>query len=345
MPDSDFLKSFFAGNPPKNIRMLAARGLVPIPPGEMLLLLVRLLQDSDQEVAQRAEETLNGWDEKEIATQIKASECSQEVLEHFAGSTLPAIQEAIILNPRAPAALVANLASCVAAPLLETILYNRTRLLDSPEVLQQIKLNPAATPEILRLVEEMETEFFGGKKRAYTVSESDQIAPARTENIELEAELAPGDLALEGLPIDPQEREAAILNRIGAMTVRQKIQLALMGTREARSVLIRDTNKEVSRSVLQSPKLTVIEIEAFAAMRNTSEEVLRLIGTSKKWTRSYAVTHNLVKNPKTPPMISQRLLSQLHPKDLLMLSRDRGIPEALKRSAERMIKQRNVSKS
>jgi hypothetical protein len=345
MPDSDVLKSFSAGNPPKSIRMIAARGLVPIPPGEMLLLLVRLAQDSDQEVAQRAKETLNGWNEKEIVTRLEASECSQEVLEHFAGSTLPAIQEAIILNPHAPAALIANLASCVATPLLETILYNRTRLLDSPEILQEIKLNPAATPEILRLVEEMETEFFGSKKRAYTVTESDQSAPARRENIELEVELPPGDLALEGLPIDPQEREAAILSRIGAMTVRQKIQLARMGTREARSVLIRDTNKEVSRSVLQSPKLTVTEVEAFAAMRNASEDVLRLIGSSKNWTRSYAVTHNLVKNPKTPPMVSQRLLSRLHPKDLMMLSRDRGIPEALKRSAERMLKQRNAPKS
>jgi hypothetical protein len=345
MPDSDFLKSFFARNPPKSLRMVAARGLVPMPASEMLLLLVRLAQDSDQEVAQKAEETLNRWNEKEVATQLKATECSQEVLEHFAGSTIPAIQEAIILNPLAPAASIANLASYVATPLLETILYNRTRLLDSPEVLQKIKLNPAATPEILRLVEEMETEFFGGKKRAYTVSESDQIAPGHTESIELEAELAPEDLALEGLPVDPQEREAAILNRIGAMTVRQKIQLALMGTREARAVLIRDTNKEVARSVMQSPKLTATEVESFAAMRNTSEDVLRLIGTSRTWTKNYAVIHNLVKNPKTPPMISHRLLSQLHPKDLLMLSRDRGIPEALKRNAERMIKQRAVSKS
>jgi hypothetical protein len=171
------------------------------------------------------------------------------------------------------------------------------------------------------------------------------MAPAATGNVELETELAPADLELEGLPTDPEEREAAILNRISTMTVRQKIQLALMGTREARSILIRDTNKEVWRSVLLSPKLAAIEVEAFAAMRNVPEDALRLIGNSKTWTRSYAVTHNLVKNPKTPPTTSQRLLSHLHSKDLLMLSRDRGIPEAVKRSAERMIKQRNASKS
>ncbi|MBZ5495892.1 MAG: hypothetical protein LAP85_05775 [Acidobacteriia bacterium] len=342
MADNDLLKSFFEGSPPKNIRMLAAGGLVPVPQEDMIRLLVHLVTDPDQEVAQKATETLSSWAEKEIVSQLQSPQCSPEVLAHFAASASLPVQEAIILNPEAPGAVIARLASSVAAPLLETVLYNRMRLLATPEILQNIKINPAATAQILGLVQEIETEFFGSKKLAYTAEGPDAATPVAEEALELEAELAPEDLSLEGLPVDPQAREAAILSKINSMTVQQKIHLARMGTREARAVLIHDVNKEVSRTVLESPKLTMVEVEAFAAMRTVTEDILRQIGTSKAWTRSYAVVHNLVKNPKTPPWISQRMLARLHAKDLMLIARDRGISDAVRRLADRMLKQKNA---
>jgi hypothetical protein len=128
------------------------------------------------------------------------------------------------------------------------------------------------------------------------------------------------------------------------MTVRQKIRHAMMGTREVRSILVRDTNKEVARAVLQSPKLTESEVEGFSAMRNVADEVLRDIGNSRNWTRSYNVVHNLVRNPKTPPMVSQRLMIRLQNKDLHLITRDRGISEVVRRTAQRTLNQRLTSK-
>ncbi len=345
MSENDLLKNFLEGTPPKHIRLMAARGLVPLPPGSTLLLLVHLARDPDQEIAEKAAATLSGWNENDLIGQLQAPECSQEVFDHFTTSGKPAVQEAIILNPVAGGPIIAKLAAVVSAQLLETILYNRTRLLNAPEILESVKTNSAATSEILRLIEEVETEFFAGKKSTYTVGEEAQVPLEQKESLDLEMELPPEDLFLEGLPVDPQEREAALLNRLGSLTVRQKIKLALMGTRELRAALVRDTNKEVSRSVLQSPKLTMNEIESFAAMRNCSEDILRLIGSSKAWTKSYGVIHNLVKNPKTPPLISQRLMIRLLSKDLKLLTRDRGLPEAVRRNAERMLKQRSSPKS
>jgi len=345
MSDRDFLQSFFDGKPPKGTRLMAARGLIPIPTNEMLPLLTRLLKDDEEEIVNTARTTLTGWNEEEIVAHLQTRGCDTIVMEYFSGSPAPAVQEAIILNPEATVAIIASLAAHVSAPLLESILYNRTRLLESPEILQRVKLNPAATTQILRLVQEIETEFFGSKKRNYTVGKSEPVDIVEEEPDAVEMEALPIDLDLEGLPLDPQERDAAILSRIGAMTVRRKIQLALLGTREARSVLIRDSNKEVARSVLQSPKLTPNEVESFAAMRNAPEEVLRLIGVNRAWLRTYAVVQNLVKNPKTPPMISQRLLSRLHARDLALLAHDRGIPEAVRQNAERLSKHRDASKS
>ncbi len=320
--------------------MLAAGGLLPLPPGDMLRLLVRLAGDPDQEIAHKAAATLNGMSEKDIVTQLKSPQCSPEVLEHFADSDLLKVQEAIILNQASGGSVVARLAARVSPPLLEAILYNRTRLLDCPEILQEIKNNPAATTQILGQVMEIEVEFFGSKQRSYTAVSAQETSPAPESILELEGELTPAELALEGLPVDPEQREAALLHRLSTMTVRQKMQLALMGSREARAALIKDPNKQITRCVMQSPKLTVNEVESFAAMRQISEEILRQIGNSKTWTKSYVIVHNLARNPKTPLMISQRLLLRLLPKDLMMLSRDRGVPEAVRRGAERLVKQR-----
>jgi hypothetical protein len=345
MSDKNLLKNFFEGNPAKNVRLMAAGGLLPLPPEEMLILLVRLARDPEEEIAREAAHTLKRWPEGETIAQMQSPRCDPEVLEHFAGSSSPAVQEAIILNPEAGGTVIAKLASSVPAPLLETILYNRVRLLDFPEILHNVKNNPAATPQILGQVQEIETEFFGSKQRSYTAVISEPELPVVQETLDLEGELAPEDLALEGLPVDPQEREAAILRRIAGMTVRQKMQLALMGTREARAVLVRDSNKEILRCVIQSPKLTINEVESFAAMRQISDDVLRSIGNSRTWTKSYTVAHNLARNPKTPPMISQRMLLRLLSKDLMMLSRDRGIPEAVRRGADRLLKQRIAHKT
>ncbi len=344
MPESEILNGLCQENTPRHLRLLGAQGLIPVPAEEMLLLLVRLVRDADPEISQTAAASMADFQENDIVPQLQSRACHPEVLAHFAASSHPAFHEAVILNPESPGPVVASLAARVAAPLLELILYNRARLTQYPEILQGIRINPAISPSILGMIREIEAELFGEKKRDYAVEAAAGDASAAEPGWELELEIAPEDLSLEGLPLDPQEREAAILNRLAGMTVPQKKRLAVMGSREIRAVLIRDSNREVARSVLQSPKLTGSEIESFSAMRNVSDEILRQLGNSKEWTRSYVVSHNLVKNPRTPPMISQRLLPRLLSKDLMLLARDRSITEAVRRNAQRLLSQRNASK-
>ena len=66
-----------------------------------------------------------------------------------------------------------------------------------------------------------------------------------------------------------------LLQRIGRLSGAEKIQVALKGNQEERLILIRDSNKSVARAVLESPRLTDHEIEAYASLRDVSEEVLR----------------------------------------------------------------------
>jgi hypothetical protein len=346
MPQSNLPQSLLTDETPKKVRMLIARGLAPLPPGEMIQFLVRLLKDKDAEVSTQAERTITSWDKEEILVQLKSPECPPSILEHFAAAADSELMlQAILTNPSAPDALIQSLAATVPVHLLEVLLDNRVRIIEFPPILDGIRKNAAVTPEILRLAQEIEVEFLQGKKKEYEVEKAEEATSLEEPSLQFEFETPPEDLALEGLPVDDQARESEIIKRLASLPVREKIRYALFGNREIRTILVRDTNREVSRAALHSPKLTDNEIEAIASMRNVGDDILREIGSSRSWTKSYSVVHNLVKNPKTPPTISQRLLFRLRAQDLMMLSRDRSIPDAVRYNAGRALRQRQSGSS
>ena len=131
------------------------------------------------------------------------------------------------------------------------------------------------------------------------------------------------------------EPETAAIKAISMMSVMEKMKVAMRGTREQRAVLIRDPNRLVAASVLSSPKLTDTEVEQFSRMANVGEEVLRVIGTSRNWTKNYGVIAGLVRNPKTPVAISMTLLQRINDRDVKMLSIDRNVPEAVRIAARK----------
>ena len=123
---------------------------------------------------------------------------------------------------------------------------------------------------------------------------------------------------------------------IANLTVMERVKLAMRGTREQRGVLVRDPNKMVSSAVMSSPKLTEAEVENIAKMTNVAEEVLRVIGNNRSWLRNYGVASALAKNPKSPVMLSLRLLQRLNSRDIRGLTRDRNVPEVVRQGARKL---------
>jgi hypothetical protein len=117
----------------------------------------------------------------------------------------------------------------------------------------------------------------------------------------------------------------------------ERMKVAMKGTKEERAVLIRDPNKLVSVSVLSSPKITDSEVENFAKMANVSEEILRIIGMNRAWTKNYGVIAALARNPKTPLGVSLHLVQRLNDRDLKSLVMDRNLQEPLKLAARKRI--------
>ena len=141
---------------------------------------------------------------------------------------------------------------------------------------------------------------------------------------------------LSELPEDPEPGDPEH-KQLSSLSVLDRMKLAMKGTREQRAVLIRDSNKLVSAAVLSSPKVNEAEIEAFTKMGNVSEDVCRIIGQNRAWTKNYAIILGLCKHPKTPPAIAMSFVQRLHEKDLKALTTDRNAKEGLRLLAKKML--------
>jgi hypothetical protein len=171
--------------------------------------------------------------------------------------------------------------------------------------------------------EEMRRFFAGRGVDSNGVAASDTEAPL----VDTLAELA-------DVPA-PEESADGERKLLSSLPVIERMKLAMKGTREQRAQLVRDSNRLVAAAVLSSPKLTESEVEAFTKMGNVSEEVLRIIGMNRSWTKNYGV--GLCRNPKTPPTLSMQMLHRLNERDLKMLSIDRNVPEALRQLSRKVL--------
>lgn len=133
----------------------------------------------------------------------------------------------------------------------------------------------------------------------------------------------------------------ALIRRVMLMKVKDRMKLGMKGDREARAILIRDSNRIVATAVINNPRITDQEVEAIAAMRTVSDEVLRLIGMNRAWARQYPIIHNLARNPRTPLPTAMSILLRLQTKDLKNLSQNRNVPEGVRRQALRLFSARS----
>jgi hypothetical protein len=143
---------------------------------------------------------------------------------------------------------------------------------------------------------------------------------------------------IEGIEVSPDR--LPVFQQVAMMSIKDRVMLAIKGTREARVILVRDPNRVVASAVLRNPRLTDMEIEQISALKNVPEEVLRQIGHSRVWTRSYGVIHNLARNPRTPIAVSLGFINRIQTRDLKALSTNKNIPDVIRTTAGRMFLKR-----
>ena len=139
-------------------------------------------------------------------------------------------------------------------------------------------------------------------------------------------------------PAGPMRENA--LQKINRLDVKGRIQLALKGNKEERSLLIRDGTKVVALAVLEAPKLSDGEVEKFASQKNVLESVLRQIPLKRRFMKNYKVVRNLVSNPRTPLDLGLGLMKHLLIADLKNISANKEVSETVRKLALKMYKQK-----
>jgi hypothetical protein len=153
-----------------------------------------------------------------------------------------------------------------------------------------------------------------------------------------EAAAAPKSAIVPPKPVEAKRENA--LQKISHLDVKGRIQLALKGNKEERSLLIRDGTKVVAFAVLEAPKLSDGEVEKFASQKNVLEAVLRQIPLKRRFMKNYVVVRNLCANPRTPLDLGLGLMKNILINDLKNISANKDVSDTIRKLALKMYKQK-----
>jgi hypothetical protein len=337
---------------PDAIRLGAARGALPIPPIDLAWLQVRLLRDPSPEVVTAARDSLQKLQADDLLAFLRDPDCDPLLLDHFArwGRLSGDPLAAAIAHPAIPDDTLDALAASGDAATLALIVTNEVRIIARPTLLATLRSNPRLSTDLRRRLAELERDFVGRDPIRLRAVEPAAETPAPAPDSPLPqageaAQAEPPPEAGEETPVlDPLQeqqyeeslRQTDAYQRILRLDVAQRSLLAMKGSAEERAILIRDTARIVSQSVLKNPRLSESEIATYAGMRNISEEILRTLAGNREWTKTYSVVHALVRNPKTPPGVSVQFLARLGTRDLKIAMGDKNIPELVRRNARNL---------
>ena len=344
---------------PGPMKLMAARGLAPIPkPAELLSVVYQLSLDDDQAVKSSAERTAGELPDKILLPAVSDPAIDARVLDFVALRVLgkPPILEALILNQNTAGETVRDLATRVGEMHIELIAGNEERLLREPRIIGAMYMNPKARMSTVDRAIELAVRnnvqvpgipgweavvsaVLGTKKsEAEAVAEDETFAKvteyAVVENDETRkiAEQLMSDGTTEE-QIDKVRGKDAI----DRLSIPGKLRLATLGNSFARSILIRNANRMVALAAIRSPKVSDEEVIRYAANRTLADDVIREIANAKEWTRIYQVKVYLCNNPKCPLPVSMRLLPLLHERDVKSLSNSRSVPSALVAMAKKLV--------
>jgi hypothetical protein len=341
------VEQFRRGGVPRDLRLLAAQGLLPLKPEDLVELWTDLVRDADPQVQEAARQSLTELPAAELLPILKNRETPVAVLSWAAANRREhELREATLQNVSLPDETIEQLAPTLPQALAELVVINQTRLLRRTSLLEALETNAGLNNDQKRRLRELRETFRVGvveeeKKPAPPPPvEAPPPPPAPEPEPEPDIPLSEAEAKARYLTAEEQAQaeKVSVVQKIYLMNTAEKIITALKGSREERSILVRDPNRLVSTAVLGSPKLTEAEIESFAAMKSISDEILRQIGHHREWTKRYSVVNNLVRNPRTPVGVALTLVPRLNARDIKGVSTDRNVPEPVRKQAQKFIK-------
>jgi len=300
------------GRATRERKIAVCAGGAHLAPADRAEVLAVLAGDADEIVAARAQDAILSQPAESFVEAIKREQALPALLSYAAKNLAdkPGVCDAMVQNKNCPAEYLVPLVRHLSTIAIQSLMEELDRVSESPALASALE-----------------------QSSSLTIDQKNQLHELHGPGNPIdEAALAEAAAAVES----DLARRQTLIQRLAKMTVAQRVQFAMKGGSEARRTLIRDNNKVVQRAVLQSPRLTDQEVEAFAAMSSLTDEILRLIANNRNFRKNYTVVRNLINNPKTPLDVSLHMLPILNAIDLKRLTTNKNIPETLRTTANKL---------
>lgn len=342
---------------PVPARMMAARGLAPMPPKELVTAQYVLTFDADAKVREAAASSLGKLDARIANAVLGDTTLDPHVLGYLAGAlaTRDADVERLLLNPSTPAQAFVDVALVASEAIGEVIANNQARLLSTPDITRSLAKNP----KILRSTLDRVVDFLVRnnvivdgvvefEQALLRLGADDRIKVAQQVEIPREfmdeayQESADRRMIAEDELVEEDEPKAnpKIEELLKSATTGEKVAYATLGNKAVRSRLMRDSNRVVAMAAITSPRVTDLEVVQAAQSRTVHQDVIAFIAGQKDWVKLYPVKVALANNPKCALPTAMKLVPTLQRKDIKNLSLSKNVPAGVRNLAVRLVKER-----
>jgi hypothetical protein len=308
----EILEDLRHGRATRERKMAICTGGGHLAPADRAEILAVMASDADEMVASRAQDAILSQPIESFVEALKR-EHALPALFAYAGKNLadkPGVGDAMVQNKNCLAEYLVPIVRHLSTLGIQSLMEELDRVSESPALAAALEHSTSLTVDQKAQLHELH-------------------GPGNPID---EGALAEAAAAVEPDPV----RRQTLIQRLAKMTVAQRVQFAMKGGSDARRTLIRDTNKVVQRAVLQSPRLTDQEVEAFASMSSLTDEILRLIASNRNFRKNYTVVRNLINNPKSPLDVTLHMLPMLNAIDLKRLTTNKNVPETLRTTAGKL---------
>jgi len=341
------LEKYISSQTPKETRLMAAKAALPMGSKDLVVALSILINDTDNEISETARKSLEAIP-SHLLLAFLDGDLDPLIIKNVVNihKDNDAVLVMAALNRNTDDETMAFMAANAPEGVARVIAENQTRLMRNQSLLDALKANPSVGKSVIDRV----TIFLvsvgkiGPTETAASIPaevEPLQIKEAEKESVlpTEEAAAADSELKIEKAVVTAVEKES-LYKRVQHLNVSEKIKLALLGNKEARDILMKDSNKLVSSTVLKNPRITEDEITKIVNSKSISDDMLRQVAGNKEWLKKYPIKLGLTSNPKTPLTVAIRLLSQLNEKDVQHIAKSKNISNALASAAKKIIIQK-----
>lgn len=326
-PPRELVERALSGEDPE-LALLAAQGLLPVPPEELVPLQVTLAGGGDPDLAGLAAAALRELPASQVTGLVRHG-APPEVLDWFGRrSEDPGVLEAILRRRDIPRELLAHLGRRASAGLQEVLLLRQDAILERPEILDALEENPALSSYSRRRIGELRDHLVPGRE------DEPPEEPGETSDEDLFDAIEEA----RGRPLQGEiDRQTGLTDsQIRTLPVPVRRRLARGAAKSLRAILIRDPNPQVAVAAVSQGGLSEGEVEQIAANRSVVGEVLEEVARHREWASKHKIVSALVHNPRTPAGVAIRLLPRISVRELGKLARDHNVSSAVRTQSQRL---------